>query len=493
LSVFARLARPAPLFLLVAAVSLYRFWAWSQVEGISLFSDEAQYWFWAQAPDWGYYSKPPMIAWLIWLTTHAFGSEAEWALKVVPLLLYPLTTMGVYALGRRLFEAEVGRDAALLFLLMPALSLSAVLVTTDVPLLLFWTGALWFLWAALNGNAWRDWLLLGLCAGLGLMSKYNMAFFAFAVLAFALMHRQEHRLLLNPRLYVAGALALLVFLPNLLWNRAHQFITFQHHAQIAELGGPLIHPKAFFEFLAAQFGVFGPVSFALLLLALAQTPMWRKTGRQTRFLLAFCGSPLLLILGLALLSHAEANWGAPLYIAAAVLVAAHCRGQRRWLQAALAVNLLLGALLYHYVPVLEAAGLPLQQRYDAYRRLRGWDELGYQTQRLMQEYGDTRLLTDERNLTAWLVYYARPLDRPRIWAPPQRPPQNHFELAMPLRAEDDGAFLWVTQPPARTEVLVQFRQFERMPDLLVEPYPGLQRHYEVWRVEGFKGYAATGT
>ncbi|HSW15429.1 MAG TPA: glycosyltransferase family 39 protein [Solimonas sp.] len=483
-----RLARPWPLFLLAVAVALYRWWAWSQLDGLSLFSDEAQYWLWAQAPDWGYYSKPPMVAWLIWLSTHTLGSDAEWAIKAVPLLLYPFATFGVYALGRRLYDAETGRDAALLFLLMPALSLSAMLVTSDVPLLLFWTASLWFLWAALEGNAWRDWLLLGLCAGLGLMSKYSMAFFAFAALAFVLTHRQEYRLLLNPRLYAAATLALLVFLPNLLWNLRHDFVTVQHHAQISELDGPLIHPGAFFEFLGAQFGVFGPVSFGLLLLALARTPMWRKTPRPTRFLLAFCGAPLLLILGLAFLSHAEANWGAPLYVAASVLVAAHFRQQRRWLRAALLVNLLLALLLYHYIALLQATGLPLQRQYDAYRRLRGWDEVGYQVQRVMQEYGDTRLLTDERNLSAWLLYYARPLNQPRTWAPPGLPPQNHYQQTLPLQADDAGAFLWITKPPANTEVLVRFRQFERLPDIVVEPYPGLQRHYEAWRVEGFKGY-----
>lgn len=483
------LARPWPLFLLILGVSLYRFGAWSMVEGISLFSDEAQYWTWAQQPDWGYYSKPPAIAWLIWLTTHLAGSEAEWALKLGPLLVYPLTAMGVYALGRRLHDAETGRDAALLFLLMPALSMSSALITTDVPLLLFWTAALWFLWAALNGNAWRDWLLLGVAAGLGLLSKYNMAFFAFAALVFALGHPAELRLLLNPRLYAAAGVALLVFLPNILWNLDHQFVTVRHHAEISGLDQALIHPGAFLEFFGAQFGVFGPISFALLLVALAQLPMWRRASRQTRFLLAFSAAPLLLICGLALLSHAYANWGAPLYVAASVLVAARFREQRLWLRRALWLNIGLGLLLFHYPAALRAVGIPLQQRYDAYQRIRGWDEVGYAAQRLMQEYGDLRLLTDERKLTATLLYYARPLQEPRIWTPPGTPPQNHYQISMPLQDSDRGAYLWVTEAPAATEVLVRFGHFERLPDIEVEPYPGLRRRYEAWRVEGFKGYA----
>lgn len=483
------LSRPWPLFLFVLAVSLYRFGAWSLVDGISLFSDEAQYWTWAQALDWGYYSKPPVIAWLIWLTTQLFGTDAEWAIKAGPLLVYPLTTMGVYALGRRLYTPEIGRDAALLFLLMPAVSMSAVLVTTDVPLLLCWVAALWCFWRALNGNAWRDWLLLGLSCGLGLLSKYNMAFFAFAGLVFVLMHPAERRLLLNPRLYTALAVALLVFLPNLLWNLRHQFVTVQHHADISGLQQSLIHPESFLEFFGAQFGVFGPIAFGLLLVALLRLPRWRKAPRETRFLLAFCAAPLLLTCGLAFLAHAYANWGAPLYVSAAVLVAAQFQAQRRWIMAALALNILLGLAFYHYPAALKAAGVPLQKQFDAYHRVRGWDAVGYEAQRLMQEYTDTRLLTDERKLTALLHYYARPLQEPRIWAPTGQPPQNHYELTIPLRESDTGAWLWVTQAPARTEVLVRFSHFERLPDITVEPYPGLMRHYEVWRVEGFKGYA----
>ncbi len=483
------LARPWPLFLLVAAVSLYRYGAWTMTDGISLSSAEAQYWTWAQVPDWGYYSKPPVIAWLIHLAENLWGSDAEWVMKTIPLALYPLTAMLIYALGRRLYDPATGRDAALLFLLMPALFLSSALVTPDVPVLLSWAASLWFLWAAVENDRWRDWLLLGLCCGLGLLSRYNMAFFAFGVLAFALGHPAERRLLINPRLYAAMGVAALVLLPNVLWNLEHELATWRQHAELSPSAGSLIHPRALLEFFGAQFAVFGPVSFALLLIGLARLPMWRRATRELRFLLAFCAAPLMLICGIALLSRAEASWAAPLYLSAAVLVAALFRERRPWIVRALAMNALLGVVLYHYPAVLKAAGMTLQPRYDAYQRIRGWDAIGYQAQRLMQEYGDLRLLTDERDLAATLLYYARPLQEPRVWAPPGRPPRNHYEFSIPLREDDTGAFLWVTAGPAATEMLLRFRHFERLPDLETEPYPGLRRRYEAWRVEGFKGYA----
>jgi 4-amino-4-deoxy-L-arabinose transferase-like glycosyltransferase len=484
------LQRPAPLFLLAIAVSLYRYAAWASTPDISLFSDEAQYWSWAQALDWGYYSKPPVIAAVIAFTTALAGSDAEWAIKLGPLLLYPLTTMLVYALGRRLYDPMVGRDAALLFLLMPALSMSAVIISTDVPLLLCWAAALLFLWRAREGDAWRDWLLTGFFAGLGLLTKYNMAFFAFALLAFAAADPRERRLLLNPRLYAAGLVALLVFLPNLWWNAQHEFITFRHHEEISGINRALFHPAELLEFFGAQFGMFGPLSFGLLLAAIARPRLWREARRETRFLLAFCAAPLLLILALALLTHAYANWGAPLYVAASILVAALYRQRRRWLGAALAVNLALGLAFYHYPALLRVADLPLQKRYDAYHRVRGWDALGIQVQQRLQQYPDARLLSSDRKILAQLLYYARPLQDPRIWAPPDRRPASHYHMTLPLQADDAGVFLWIVARAPAAGDLARFEHAQRRDDLVVQPYPGLERRYQVWQVDGFRGYAA---
>src|SRR5881392_138561 len=51
------------------------------VHPAGLYPDEAQYWFWAQTPALGYYSKPPLIAWVIALTTGLFG-ESEFAIRL---------------------------------------------------------------------------------------------------------------------------------------------------------------------------------------------------------------------------------------------------------------------------------------------------------------------------------------------------------------------------------------------------------------------------
>ena len=71
---------------------------------LQLYPDEAQYWWWAQTPDWGYFSKPPLIAWIMWLTTRL--SDAEWAIRLASPLLHAATALIMFGVGRRLRHAR---------------------------------------------------------------------------------------------------------------------------------------------------------------------------------------------------------------------------------------------------------------------------------------------------------------------------------------------------------------------------------------------------
>jgi hypothetical protein len=53
----------------------------------SLYADETQYWLWSREVDWGYFSKPPMIAWIIAATTAVFG-DADWAVRLAAPFLH---------------------------------------------------------------------------------------------------------------------------------------------------------------------------------------------------------------------------------------------------------------------------------------------------------------------------------------------------------------------------------------------------------------------
>ena len=138
---------------------------------LELYPDEAQYWLWAQAPDWGYASKPPMVAWLIAVSTAIGGDGEAWVRLPAP-LLHAATALALFAAGRRLYDARVGLLACVLWLLTPAVALSSAFIATDAPFMLGLALSLWAYAALLDAPDGRRRilraLLLGAAAGLAL-------------------------------------------------------------------------------------------------------------------------------------------------------------------------------------------------------------------------------------------------------------------------------------------------------------------------------------
>ncbi|MGI9386223.1 MAG: ArnT family glycosyltransferase, partial [Methyloligellaceae bacterium] len=97
-----------------------------------LFFDEAQYWAWSQDPAFGYFSKPPLIAWIIGATT-TFCGMSEFCVRLASPILHSVTAIVLFFLGHTLFGPRVGFWGALAFVTVPGVSLSATLISTDVP------------------------------------------------------------------------------------------------------------------------------------------------------------------------------------------------------------------------------------------------------------------------------------------------------------------------------------------------------------------------
>ncbi len=303
------------LFFILLTITAYRAWMVA-TNGLSLYVDEAQYWYWAQHLEWGYYSKPPVIAAIIAATTGLCG-DSEFCVRAGSLLLYPLSALLLFLVARKLFDAKVALLAAVLFITLPAVSLSSTLISTDVALFFFWTLALYAFVFALDSDAWDDWLLLGIALGLGMLSKYTMGIFLLSALIYVVAARRFD-LLRNPRAWAAVLVMALIFAPNLWWNWQHDFPTFKHTADIAAGSARgLLHWDEFSEFIGGQFGMFGVVLFPLLVWVVIKGKVAHKT-----LLLSFALPFLLIITLQALFGRANANWAAPTYVAATLLVAA---------------------------------------------------------------------------------------------------------------------------------------------------------------------------
>ncbi len=480
----------ALLILILLAGTFYRALAlhWS---GLNLYVDEAQYWTWAQALDWGYYSKPPVIAALIAATTGLFG-DGELAIKSGALFVYPFTTLALYALARRLFDARIAFWTAVSFFALPGVAFSSLIISTDVPLFLCWTCALYALHRAVTDAGWLWWLLLGVACGVGLLTKYTMGIFAVSTLLWFALTPALRSQFSKPGPYLTAGVAALIFAPNLWWNHRHGWPTFQHTADISNLEtGPGLHWDELLEFLGGQAAIMGPVLFLALLVLIARVKHWWGAPHG-RFLACFTLPFLLLISAQALMGRANANWAAMTYAAGTLWVVAWLlqANRRSVVLAGLAVNLALMVLAYHYHAIAHATGRQLTSKTDYYKRVQGWDLLGEKVAALLAEQPDTLLLANERDTMSELAYYARPASRGAVLWNPARQVTNHYELVTAMDGLGGRDFLFISRDTALPAGMADsFLGATRLADLHVPVVPGWSLDYRVWRLQGFIGYA----
>lgn len=475
------------LFLLAVLVIV----AWRLAElsanGFNLSFDEAQYWLWSLSPDWGYYSKPPFVAWSIWLSRQAC-SDAEACVRLPSTLSYGIGSLFVYLAARRLFGLETAFWSGLVFLTLPGVAYSSLLVTTDPPLLMFWAAALYAIAVIHENPASRPaWLGLGLALGLGLLAKYAMIMLALSLALYFAVSKKHRQGLSWQGPVLAALLALLIYLPNFLWNAGNGFASYLHTRDNANLGGSLFHPEKLLEFLGAQFAVFGPILFAALLVLVVR-PGALKSDARLR-LLAFLSLPPLAVMTVqSFLSRANANWSAPVYVAGSLLIAAWLtQARRQWLvRLSVVLHVALATLVYNYEAALSLLGVPLTAKTDIAKRLRGWPEAGREVKALLAQYPEARLMSDDRKLMASLSYYARPQALDAVKWNPGGKVHDTFDLNASFTGGDGRDLLFLTERETIAEIEAVFDSAQRLGHIRVTIHPGFAIEMNAFLLKGYK-------
>ncbi|MEW5726803.1 MAG: glycosyltransferase family 39 protein [Pseudomonadota bacterium] len=482
--------RPALIaFLFVGLMAAWRL-AVLAADAPFLSFDEAQYWAWAQSLELGYYSKPPMVAWVIAATTAACG-DGPGCVKAGSAIAHAGTAVVLYFLGRHLFGPRIGAWAAMTWSVVPAVSLSAVMITTDPFLLFFWALALLFLARAADAgprpNRW--WVLLGLAFGLGMLSKYAMILFAASAAIWLAWSPERRTLAKAPGPWLAMAIGLAVYAPNALWNAANGFVSYAHTKDNANLGGELFHFDKLAEFVGGQFGVFGPIAMAALVAALVAA-IRRPEDDRERMLAAFTLPVLALMTVESFLSRANANWTAPAFVAGSVLVAAFlARRAPRLLAASLALHVAAAGLLYNLDAARAALGVAETARFDPLKRVRGWQEVGERVSAILAAHPGARLLADERKVMATLIYAVRPHPFDAVKWNPEGDVRDHYDQTTRLEPGEKLLILVTEQESLPPGMAAAFARTEKIEDIVVPIHRDYRRRVAVWRLEEFKGYA----
>ncbi len=444
--------------------------------------DEAQYWLWSQHLAWGYSSKPPMIAWLIALTTH-FGGDGEAWIRLSAPILHAGTALVVMALAQRLYGTAAGLWAVLIYSLMPGVQLSAGLISTDAPLLLFWSLGLWFYLNLRERGRISDAIGLGVALGLATLSKYAAVYFLLGVALDVARHRTVRRTVEGgswTALFLAFAI---VIAPNLIWNAQHGFAALAHTADNANWGAKqLFNFKEALSFAGEQFGVFGPIPFVLLLWALLT-----RARPEHRWLKGFIWPVLLLVLVQAFISRAHANWAGVAYAAAPVLVAGLIV-ERRWrslpalglgVQGVMGIALIICVLSPSFADTIGAG--------KSFKRARGWAETAAAVAAAQKVNGPfTAVACDNRLTFNELAYYGRNLGVTplRMWL--KDGAHNHAERFAPLTAANGQRVLVVSvRPDYAADLKADFKTLTLLENRKIPLAPNTTRDIQFYAGEGF--------
>ncbi|WP_226638059.1 ArnT family glycosyltransferase [Brevundimonas poindexterae] len=399
-----------------------------------LYVDEAQYWAWSQNLAWGYFSKPPFLAWMIAAAEPLCGST-EACVRAPSTLSWAITALAVSATAATLGGRRAAWWAGLGVLLAPGAAFSARIASTDAPLLMFWALAV-LAFLRLRAGSGRGWLaLMAVSFGLGLLSKYAMAYLLPCLAIAALVDADSRRTLRRPDVWLALAAGLFIFSPNLAWNALNGAVTLQHTADNARGEGLALDVGSGLEFIAAQFLLAGPVALAAVAMEAARGSTLRP---DERLLLALSLPVLLALTVLAFMGRAHANWAATALIAVWVLSGLLFARQRLPLWP---VGLLLGVALQALLLVGDAwpdrVGV---SGSEPYRQVRGWSDLSRAVARQAREQGVSTVIAETRADAAQLTYYLRnsPL-QVRVWPTPEgQGPANYYEMTRALDAADAG-------------------------------------------------------
>jgi len=481
----------------IAILTLARVWLLF-IAPFDLGPDEAQYWSWSRDFAFGYFSKPPMLAWVIGATTAACGL-GEACVRLASPFFHGFTALMLFILARNMFDDRVGFWTGVLYVTLPGVWFSSGLITTDVPLLFFWSMALVALWCLREERALKWAVLLGLGIGLGLMSKYAMLYFIIGAGLACFVDKQTRRAVLSPYGALAGAIGVALLAPNMWWNAAHDFSTVTHTAANANWGADLFNLDEMLDFLGGQFGIFGPFLFGALLFALVGFVFaWRrKESIDFRLLWLASFSVPALSVGIvqSFISRANANWAATAYVAAIVLVVA-------WLLKSRAKPLLPASFVLHNVfglllvcVVIWPSLITTLGRSNDFKRVRGWEEIGkfveVRANEGLGEQSFTAVMVNDRLTFGELLYYAPDLEAPLTMWDDNGIPENHFELTSPITTDLDDLILFVGRGDYALEIATTFEWATPLDPLVVEIGGGRTRSYHLYALSGIQGPAAT--
>lgn len=378
-------------------------------------ADEAHYVMYSRHLAWGYFDHPPMVAFLAALTG-TLGKSLFFA-RLGPIICSAVSLIILRYLSLSLYRDErISFWAIVLLLLMPYQHLLMVALLPDSTLNVFWCSTLLAAWCAIREGRWIEWILAGILFGGALLSKYHAILLPLCLFCY-LLNSPQHRFWLGKiQPYVASLIGLIVFLPNIIWNARHDWISYSY--QLAHGGGINFKIEKIFKVFGGQLGVWSPVIFCLLIASLIYLFRHKSINDADRFVL-WTSMPVFIFfcsIGLfgKILPHwtSVGWWTGSLAVVVVAFKKISRKGKtgitwRRWSVAAAVIGFIMTSVLYTslFVPVVSPVYSkartisirlhqqfpaikplePYKPEYDISNGLFGWEHIAAKVEKIREK------------------------------------------------------------------------------------------------------------
>jgi 4-amino-4-deoxy-L-arabinose transferase-like glycosyltransferase len=295
---------------------------------LDLTNDEVNYWLYGVYPALSYFDHPPMVGYLIKLTTLNMMFDSELFLRLSSVVLGSINIWLIFLIGRLIKDEVTGFYAALLYTgSIYFFVITGIFIQPDTPLVFFWILSIYFLLKVFSQSdkeksSKLNLLLAGIAIGLGMLGKYQAIYIWVAAIAYIAFY--DRKWLKIKELYFAFLISVVCFLPVIIWNFQNDFISFTFQGERVDILKSGLKFNYFFTELFGQIFYNNPVNFILIVLVLFKIRKANFLSKDKLRFLLLTGLPLMVIfLIFSLFRRTLPHWSGPGYISMILIASAY--------------------------------------------------------------------------------------------------------------------------------------------------------------------------